>query len=257
MPRARKVLPLQGWYVISLRPLGQHAALRRQATRLGARTFAVSTLRLNGLDAGEALADALRCPRVIVTSPSAVHYAASLRSLKQRAGQDWFAPGAGTAAELRLAGIERVRFPARGAGSEALLEDALLQRLEGARVGLVTAPGGRDLLPGQLRERGAKLCVANVYEREVLRPPAARLRALAALPARSALLVSSSEALSGLWDALDDQDRERLLERTCVVSSPRLARQARALGWQAPVRAEDTRPERMLAALSARVAGIR
>ncbi len=257
MPRARKVLPLQGWYVISLRPPGQHAALRAQATRLGARTFALSTLRLSPLPAGASLADALHCPRVIVTSPAAVRFAQAQRRLRQRAGQHWFAPGAGTAAELREAGIERVHHPVRGAGSEALLDEPLLQRLEGARVGLVTAPGGRDLLADQLRERGASLCVAHVYQREALRPPPARLQALAALPAKSALLVSSGEALASLWQSLDVRGRARLCKRPCVVASPRLAAQARALGWRETLHAEDARPEHLLAALAAHASGIR
>jgi uroporphyrinogen-III synthase len=46
---------LSGWYVISLRPLGQHGALRQGAARLGARTFALSTLRLAPLAARFAL----------------------------------------------------------------------------------------------------------------------------------------------------------------------------------------------------------
>ncbi len=243
--------------MISLRPLGQHDALRRRAATLGARTFALSTLRLSALPARDALAEAQHCPRVIVTSPTAVHYARALQKLKQRAGQHWFAPGAGTAAALHEAGIERVHFPPRGAGSEALLDDPLLQRLEGARVGLVTAPGGRELLPEQLRERGAKLCLAHVYAREPLPPTTARLQALAALPAHSALLVSSAEALSVLWEALDGGGRAALRKRACVVSSARLAAQARKLGLRKPLLAEDARPERMLATLAAQAAGIR
>jgi uroporphyrinogen-III synthase len=195
---------------------------------------------------------------VIVTSPTAVQYALAQSTLKQRAGQHWFAPGAGTAAILQEAGIELVHFPPRGAGSEALLDDPLLQRLEGARVGLITAPGGRELLPEQLRARGAKLCIANVYERIARKPAASRLQALADLPvARSALLVSSSEALSVLWGALDTSGRASLRKRICVVSSARLAAQARKLGLPAPLVAEDARPERMLAALSAQAASIR
>jgi uroporphyrinogen-III synthase len=243
--------------VISLRPLGQHGPLRHQATRLGARTFAISTLRLGMLPAGAALAEALRCPRVIATSPAAVHYANAQQALKPRAGQQWFAPGAGTAAKLHAAGIERVHYPPRGAGSEALLEDELLQHLAGARVGLVTAPGGRELLPEELQARGAKLCVAHVYRREALPPTATRLRALAALPARSAVMLSSGEAFACLWDALDERARAGLRKRPCVVASPRLAAYARELGWGAPLAAEDARPERMLAALAAHAAGIR
>ena len=243
--------------MISLRPLGQHGPLRHQATRLGARTFALSTLRLSPLAADEALAEALRCPRVLATSPAAVGFAAAQRALRTRAGQHWFAPGAGTAAALRRAGIEQVHFPAQGAGAEALLDDPLLQRLAGARVGLLTAPEGRDVLLEGLRARGARLCLAAVYRREPLRPPAARLRALAALPERSALLLSSGEALASLWRTLDEAGRAALRRRTCVASSPRLAAQARELGFRAPLRASDARPEHLLAALSAHAAGIR
>lgn len=257
MPRARHSLPLQGWYVISLRPLGQHGALRRRASALGARTFALSSLRLQALPAGDALAEALRCPRVVFTSPAAVRFAQAQRPLRARAGQDFFAPGAGTAAALARAGIERVRHPLRGASAEALLDDPRLQSLAGARVGLVTAPGGRDLLAASLRERGAQLAVAMVYRREAIAPPPARLRALAALPARSALMVSSAEALQALWQVLDEDARRRLCRRPCVASSERLAARARALGFAAPLRAVDARPEHLLAALSAHVADAR
>jgi uroporphyrinogen-III synthase len=257
MSRTRNVLPLQGWYVISLRPLGQHGPLRLQAGKWGARTFAVSTLRLQPLPAGAALAEALRCPRVLATSPAAVRFAAALRPLRQRAGQHWFAPGAGTAAALRRAGIDHVHHPLRGAGAEPLLENPLLQQLAGERIGVISAPGGRDLLLDTLRTRGAQLSVALVYERAPLRPAAARLRALAALPARTALLLSSGEALASLWQCLDEAGRAALRARTCVASSARLAAQAKQLGFRAPLRAADARPEHMLAALAAHAGGIR
>jgi uroporphyrinogen-III synthase len=254
MPRAGHSLPLQGWYVISLRPLGQHEALRRQAAKLGARGFALSTLRLQPLSAGERLREALRCPRVLFTSPAAVRFAQAQQRLQARAGQLWFAPGAGTAAALRRAGIERIEHPARGAGAESLLADPRLQSLHGARVGVVTAPGGRELLLQSLRERGARLSLAAVYERTRMRPAPARLRALAALPARSALLLSSGESLQSLWQSLDAEGRLRLGRRVCVASSERLAAQARALGFAALLRAEDARPASLLAALAAHAA---
>ena len=243
--------------MISLRPLGQHGAVRRAAARLGARTFALSTLRLSPLDAGAALADALRCPRVLATSPAAVRHALAQQRLPQRAGQQWFAPGAGTAAALRRAGIAQVHAPLRGAGAEALLEDPLLQSLRGARVGVLTAPNGRDHLQRELRARGARLCVAEVYRREALPPAPDRLRRLARLPARSALLLSSAEALQVLWQALDADGRERLRRRVCVASSERLAAQARRLGFVAPVRAESARPAHLLAALATHAAAFR
>jgi uroporphyrinogen-III synthase len=257
MPRTTPSLPLSGWYVISLRPLGQHAAVRRGAARLGARTFALSTLRLSALDAGPALVEALHCPRVLATSPAAVRHARAQQPLFARAGQQWFAPGAGTAAALRRAGIAQVHAPSRAAGAEALLDEPLLQALRGARVGVLTAPAGREHLLRELRARGAQLHVAEVYRREASPPAPDRLRKLARLPARSALLLSSAEALQVLWRALDADGRERLLRRTCVASSERLAAQARRLGFVAPVRAESARPEQLLAALATHAAAFR
>ena len=243
--------------MISLRPLGQHGAMRQGAAKLGARTFALSTLRLAPLDAGAALDEALRCPRVLATSPAAVRHASARRRLHARAGQQWFAPGAGTAAALRRAGVDYVHAPVGGAGAEALLEEPLLQSLRGARVGLLTAPGGRDHLQQELRARGAKLCVAEVYRREALAPAPDRLRKLARLPARSALMLSSNEALQVLWQALDEDGRERLRRRSCVASSERLAAQARRLGFVAPVRAQSARPEHLLDALATHAAAFR
>jgi uroporphyrinogen-III synthase len=130
-----------------------------------------------------------------------------------------------------------------------MLADPRLQALTGARVGVVTAPGGRDMLLDTLRKRGAELKLAWVYQREPLQPAPARLRALARLPARSALMLTSGEALQSLWQALDGAARASLMRRTCIASSERLAAQARALGFAAPLRAEDARPEHLLGAL--------
>ena len=243
--------------MISLRPLGQHGALRRGAARLGARTFALSTLRLRPRPAGAALAEALHCPRVLATSPAAVRFAQAQVPLRERAGQQWFAPGAGTAAALRRAGIEYVHHPARGSGAEALLADPLLQSLRGARFGVLTAPGGRDHLQEELRARGAKLLVAQVYQREPAPPGPDRLRKLARLPARSALLLSSGEALQVLWDSLDEDGRQRLRRRSCVASSERLAAFARQLGFPTVLRAESARPEHLLDGLATHAAAFR
>jgi uroporphyrinogen-III synthase len=256
MSRASKKLPLHEWYVISLRPLAQHGGVRKNAAKLGARTFALSTVRLHAIEAKTSLRQALRCSRVVVTSPAAVRFAQAQIALGSRPGQRWFALGAGSAAALHRCGIDHVRAPARGSDSEALLAHEDLRHVHGDRIGLITAPGGRGLLASALQARGATLLVAEVYRREVLRPAAARLRALDALPASSAVLMTSAEAFSVLWRVLDDAARARLLRRCCVVASDRLAAQARALGFATVLRAADARPASLLAAL-ANHAGVR
>jgi len=254
MDKPRSAPTLAGWYVISLRPTGSHGPVRRAAAALGARVLAVSTLALRPLPAGPALQSALACPRVIVTSPAAVVHAARQAPLARRAGQQWFALGAGSAQALARAGIDPVQIPAKGTDSEALLALPALQESPLGPVGLVTAPGGRGLIPDVLASRGAVLHRADVYLREPLKPARARLARLPGLPPSSALLVSSGEALDGLWQALDDAGRAWLRRQPAVASSPRLAATLAARGFEAIVPAEGAAPATMLAALAADVA---
>lgn len=257
MPRASKKLPLQGWYVISLRPLNQHGGVRRSAARFGAGTFALSTLRQRALAAGPALRDALHCPRVIVTSPAAARLAAAQHALAPREGQQWFALGEGTAATLRRLGVAEVCVPAAGSDSESLLALEPLRQVRGARIGLLTAPGGRGLLASELAARGAEVIVAEVYRREAMPLPAARLRALQALPASAALLVTSGEAFDLLWQALDAGQRRHLLDRPCVTVSERLAAKLRGQGFHTVLRANNSQPASLLERLAAHVADTR
>jgi uroporphyrinogen-III synthase len=250
MSRASKKFPLAGWYVISMRPLGQHGGVRSNAARFGARAFALSTLRLQPIAAMTSLRQALRCPRVVVTSPAAVRAANAQVALRQRPGQHWFALGRGSAAALRRCGISRVLHPERGSDSESLLAHELLNNVRGEKIGLITAPNGRGLLADELQARGADLVVAEVYRREPLPLPPARIRALGALPKSTAVLITSSEAFTLLWQALDAAARRRLVQRPCVVASDRLAAQALAWGFSPVIRAGDASPGSLLSALA-------
>src|SRR5690606_3258805 len=171
------------WYVISLRPTGQHASMRRAAARHGGAVIALSPWSIQARDcpdAREALRSALEAPFVVFTSPAAAQAAATLQALRRRPTQHWFAVGAGTAASLRRAGVERVESPER-MDSEGLLALPGLQRLAGQHLGLVTAPGGRGTLVPAFEARGALVLRADVYER-VAQPLAprqlARIRSL-------------------------------------------------------------------------------
>ena len=241
---------MAGWYVISTRPLNQHAGVRRAAGRLGARVFAMSTLRLQPLDAGGTLSEALRCDLVIATSPTAVRSAHEQESLAERRAQRWFAIGAGSASALHRRGVAAVTTPALGSDSEALLALPDLQEVQGRSVGLLTAPGGRGLLRERLRARGARLVIASVYQREPRPVGPGRLQALSELPVRSALLLTSIEAFEPIWRDLLEPARDRLRQRPCVVASDRLSAHARELGFVHVLRADDARPASLLAALA-------
>lgn len=253
MASKRSGLALSGWYVISLRPSGEHGTLRRAAERQGARLLPVSTLSLRPLPAGPALATALACPLRVFTSPASVRFAAAQAPLSSAPPGTWLAVGGGTAGLLRRRGLSPVRAPERAGDSEALLALPELREVAGREIGLVTAPGGRGLIADALVQRGARVHRADVYRREHRAPAPDTLAALAALPPTSALLVSSGEAFEGLWGVLDAAARQQLASRPVVASSARLAAMLAGRGFQSLVVAAGARPAALLAALAADV----
>lgn len=240
------------WYVISLRPRGEHAALRRAAGRLGAGLIALSPWQLRDRDddaTRDALRNALAAPRVMVTSPAAVRAAARLQPLRARPGQSWFAVGAGSAAALRRAGIDEVFAPTR-MDSEGLLDLPGLQRIQGSTLGLLTAPGGRGALPPALQARGARVVRADVYERVPIAPSPRAIAALRAPAAPLVLALSSGEALQRVLAQLPTDTLARLRTAKVVAASERLADLARGLGFGGGILiAHGPRPRDFIAAL--------
>ncbi len=243
-----------GWYVISLRPQGEHAALRRAAAAHGARLIALSPWKLRPRtdDAARvALRDALDAPRVLFTSPAAVRAGAALLEFQPRPEQAWIAVGGGTARALRRAGVEAVQSPTR-MDSEGLLELPSLQQLAGIDVGLVTAPEGRALLAASLRERGARLLRADVYAREAIALSPSALRKLRGLRAPAILALSSEGALRHVLAQAPVEILAQLRATPVVAASERLRRIAREAGFAEVELAEGPRPQQLLAAMARR-----
>jgi uroporphyrinogen-III synthase len=233
------------WYVISLRPQGEHRPLRRPARARGAGVFACSPLRLLGLPS-PTLDTALACPRVVFTSPAAVRFAVLAQGgLRARPGQAWIAVGAGTARALGRLGIDAAH-PLQHMDSDGLLALPALAAVDGVRIGLVTAPGGRGLIQSTLRTRGAEVVRADVYTREPVALRRQRLQRLAGLPRPAVLLVSSAEALASLQAQLPGALLQRLREDPVVVSSARLEQIVREAGFMDPRLAHSASPPDLL-----------
>lgn len=241
---------LAGCYVISLRPVGAHGAIRRAAAAHGARVLALSPWKLMQCDDAATRSDlrsALACERVLFTSPAAVPAAAALHPLRARRGQRWFAVGAGTAAALHGAGIAEVEAPQR-MDSEGLLALPGLRDVRDVSIGIVTAPGGRDRIAPALRRRGAQVVRADVYARVAVPLSPRAVAALRTLNAPTWLALSSGEALEQLLAELP-ADAQAVLQRAHVVAaSARLAQRAQAHGFADIVIAASARPQDLLAA---------
>ena len=246
--------PLTGRWLISLRPAGQHGPVRRAAAAHGARVLALSPWRLQRHDdAGTraALADALRCGRIVFTSPEAVRAASALQPLRASARQTWLAVGSGTAAALQRAGIAGVLSPVR-MDSAGLLDLAALREVTGTRIGLVTAPGGRDRIATALQARGAHVLRADVYRREPCPLRRASIERLLAVPTPALLLLSSAGALRQVLATLPEHAAAVLRRCDAIAASPRLAAIAgEEAGMRTIAIATDPRPRAMLAAAAA------
>lgn len=160
----------------------------------------------------------------------------------------FLAPGPGTVAALRLAGVPEalIDAPATDAGqfdSEALWTVVGARNWQGLRVLIVRgqsagnsepAGAGRDWLAQQLLAAGAQVDAVAVYQRRTPVFTAAQLlRIEAGARDGSVWLLSSSEALANLPPG--DWSRAR-----AVATHPRIAEAARAAGWGVVV---QSRPE--------------
>ena len=245
-------MPLTGWTVLSLRPRGQHAGLRSAAARVGARVLALSPLAITARSdnrSRQRLREALAADIVLFTSPNAVRAAAALRRLRVTRRQTVLAVGDGTRRALQRFDVVALS-PAR-MDSEGLLAMPALQAIDGLRVGLVTAPGGRNRIGPTLQARGTGLVRADVYERTPVTITDQRWQALAtvlATPEHVLLALSSGEALDALLRQHEAARGPPLREVAVTAASERLARVARDAGFRRIAVAADARSASLLRA---------
>jgi uroporphyrinogen-III synthase len=249
MPSRSTPSPSTAPWVVSLRPAGDHAAMRRAAAAHGLRVVALSPWRIAVRDDPAtrlALRDALSADIVIATTPAAVRATATLSPLRAKRGQRFCAVGSATAAALRRAGIADTVSPER-MDSEGLLALPLLQAVRGRSIGLLTAPGGRDRIGPALRDRGARVQRADVYAREPVALSPAALARLRTFDGPLLLPLSSGEALHTVLAAAPADIATRLRGARVLAASARLAALARDVGCIDVRIAAGPRPTQLLA----------
>jgi uroporphyrinogen-III synthase len=222
MPETHSTPPLFPWTCISLRPEGQHHAFEYASTLLNTKFIACSPIRLQPLAADKAIGAACACDIVIATSPAAIKFAAKSSAFSIQENTHWYGLGPSTAAAMKKLGIAQIRYAAQGQSSEALLALPELLDLKSQSVGLLTAPGGRGLIGHVLEQRGARLQLAEVYERVILPIPQNDIDTLVQMTTPVAIFCSSYEVFRALWQALKQSEQERLQTYDWVLSSERL-----------------------------------
>jgi uroporphyrinogen-III synthase len=141
--------------------------------------------------------------------------------------------GRGSADALMRHGLRAHIKPAGEFSSEGLLAEDALRDARGLRVVIFRGDGGRELIAGTLRSRGATVTETEVYRRELPPDAAGRLAEFAADEVH-AVVVTSNQGLLNLREAAGEELTDWLLSRRLVVISRRAAELARSLGFQRP-----------------------
>ena len=141
------------------------------------------------------------------------------------------APGPGTAAALREAGVTRVVAPTERFDSEGLLAQIDLEGLTPKRVLLLRGEGnGREWLADALRGRGADVEVVACYRRRRATPDGRALRALLGGPVPDAITITSAEGGVYLLDMLGESAAAWINRAPVFVPHANIAAHLGALG---------------------------
>jgi hydroxymethylbilane synthase len=244
-------LEAQGAAALLLRSSGSLAGLRIMVTRADRQAAALA-------DALTALgAEAVRCP-VIAIEPIAVDATAfqdlgrydwlvltsangveRLRELLRDSGRDLpprmkvAAIGPETAARAEEAGMKPALVPPRFIAED--LADALAAAMApGARILLARAAGARDVLPEQLRARGARVDVLEIYR--AIPPADVRPRLAACLLGVDMITFTSSSTVRHFVEAMPSALAERV-KIACI--GPITAQTAVDLGLRVDIIAQE------------------
>ncbi len=145
------------------------------------------------------------------------------------------AVGQSSAIALRNAGVSEVIVPIGQSDSESLLALPQLQQVQNWNTVIFRGDGGRNLLGDTLKARGSNVEYVTCYLRS--KPAQDIEKLLKSKP--DAFTISSSEALSFLWEMLDDVIRADLISMPLFVPHARIAEKARQLGWRNVIQTES------------------
>lgn len=229
-------LPLAGRAIVVTRPAGQAAALAEAIRSRGGHAIVFPTLEILELEDRRALEAVLArldaFDFAIFVSPNAVDRACA--AMRAHGPLPLALPvaavGRGSARSLRKLGFRTVIAPDDGADSESLLALPALQAVAGKRVVIFRGVGGRELLAGTLKARGAHITYAECYRRGVPEADTSVLSSAWERNALDAIVATSSEGLRNLHAMLDAPARARLAATALFVPHPRIAETARGLG---------------------------
>lgn len=242
---------LQGLGVLVTRPAEQAQRLGEAIEAAHGRPILLPCVEIAGPADPAAvkaqLKGAGRYDLLVFVSVNAVQHAFDLLPDSLPASQQIAAVGAATAARLEACGLDATLVPERF-DSEGLLALPQLADMTGKRVLILRGNGGRELIADTLRERGAEVDYAEVYQR--LLPKRSTANLVAGWERWvDAVTVTSGEILDNLFTLLGGDGATKLQQTPLVVVSQRLAEHARARGCRRLYLAPDASDAALLNSL--------
>ena len=156
---------------------------------------------------------------------------------------DWYGVGPTTADELKRE-LHPVYMPEQRFDSEGLLQLDKLQQVEGQKILIWRGIGGRETLATELRQRGAQVDYAELYERRQIGYSSQQWQQ--ALQHQPLLLLSSGQALDIVEQQVDNLAGQ---VSAILVPSERVAEKAKNKGYKQVLVATSARDQDVLAQL--------
>lgn len=187
---------------------------------------------------------------LVLTSETAVTLVTAAVGAAALAGLAVAVVGPATAAALRALGVDAT-VVAPGQEADSLAAELATVGVDGARVLVIAAAGGRQVVAPVLVAGGAHVEVLDAYRTVMPEGAAERLRAVFAGPAVDAITFTSGSTVRHCAVALPDPPPGCV----AVCIGPVTARAAREAGWDSIVTATDHTASGVVAAMVERLTG--
>lgn len=234
--------PLSDLWVMVTRPVHQAGALCNAIRAAGGHAIRWPTIAIaepDDLGPARHVIDRLKTfdVAIFISSNAAQQGIDLIRAQQQSLDHPTvLAVGAGTAGTLFTLGISEVRHPECSSNSEGVLAMRELSptAVAGKRIVIFRGQGGRELLANTLRQRGAEVVYAEVYRRIKPKSDPEIVEAYWDRGRLDIIIVTSRDGLQNLVELLGKQLEPKLLDSPLLVVGPRMAEQARELGFHVP-----------------------
>ncbi len=247
--------PLYGLHVVVTRPCHQAGNFVDLLQKAGAIAHTFPLLQIEPVKQAPTTLKELSSGTydlvIFISANAVIHALACLPPYTHWQNTRIAAIGKQTAQTLQNHHLPVALFPAQGFRSEDLLELPDMHNLQAKNILIVRGQGGREFLADSLRERGANVEYANVYQRCQAQQNSHFLIHLHQQSWLGIICITSSESLTQLLRLVthDAVDNGWIQNVPLLVGSERTAQDASAAGFKQIISAANPSDEAMLQAL--------